>query len=64
MPQLWRYLVIRLFIARPEEIMGTGKVIQTPNLLIVSTVEKLVMFKPIDSSLTVEMRLMEMSISI
>jgi hypothetical protein len=44
------YLVTSLLIARPEEIMVTGKLMQNFNLLFVSTSEKLVILKPFASS--------------
>jgi hypothetical protein len=44
------YLVTSMFIGLSEEIMVTGKVMQSFNLFIVSNSEKLVMLKPIASS--------------
>jgi hypothetical protein len=55
-----RYLATSSFISRPQEIMVTGKLMQTLNLLIVSTAEKPFMIKPI-ALFQAEVRLIEMA---
>jgi hypothetical protein len=57
------YLVTSLFIARPGEIMVTGKVKQTLNLLIVSTEDKLSSLNLIALFKAEERKLMEMELT-